>query len=178
MIEYYIYDIYIKLNSLLVRHMYTFRAHYAALSRAQKLALQIGFFQVITAVVASIFLREQAKRTGWAQTFGFFAAVGCAIDPALSLALYYSEPLKVYQFVISLFHLAFTYAGLVSLVSNTEDDQHSGVIDDIETAAILLTSAWGAQCARFAAHLLHHLTYADQLAYQKGFVTGEHETCI
>lgn len=44
--------------------------------------------------------------------------------------------------------IGFVFAGLIALVTNTEDGQHEGPVDNIELAACLLIVAFGAQCCR------------------------------
>jgi len=149
----------------------------ASLTRPQIFVLQLSVVQFAFAVAACGLLGERSTRTGWAQDFGAGAAATCAFDPLLNALFIYAGNPSLTKRIFSYVFVILCFAGIVSLVSNTEDDQHPGIVDKIEVSVSLLAVAWGAQCSRLALEIMEVILYSTH-AYKRSLMLTEELTII
>ena len=119
------------------------------LQKTNTLMISLGCAQAISSFVALGFLSDRAVRTGWSQSLGAVASIACGLDGVASVAARAADLLpslrpRVASFVVCVL----SYAGLIALVTNTEDSQHDTAIDAVEAAACFFVLAWAFLLAR------------------------------
>jgi len=144
---------------------------FASLSNAQWFVLQLKILQVACAVTSCAFLGERSTRTGWAQFFGLGTAAACATDPLFNAVLIYVGDPKLTTRIVSCVGLTLSFAGIVSLTTNTEDNQHPGIVDNIEISVIFLAFAAAVQCSRLALSIMDSILYSTH-AYKRSLMTN------
>jgi len=138
-------------------------------SDTQRFVMWIAITQLVCAVGACALLGKRSTRTGWAQDLGLVSAAICAADPLVNAAFIYARIRPMSVRVVSCLFITLSYAGIVSLVSNTEDDQHPGIIDNIEVSVCLFVLAMAAQCSRLAVVFMEGVILDDK-AYKRALI--------
>lgn len=121
------------------------------LRRSRILCWRLVGMQTVLSFVVVCALSDRSVRTGRAHTLGIMAALLCGLEGIVHIAARLTKRVTFYLETVAVVTCVLSYAGVVGLVTNTEDDKHSVPVDTIEAAACIFVAAWGCMTARLAA---------------------------
>ena len=95
------------------------------------------FAQSVLSFSAAAVLSGRETRTGWAHTFGVVTALLCGLEGLVHVAVRAADlHMNIAFDIVAVTTCVLSYAGVVGLVTNTEDNQHPVPVDAVTGAFI------------------------------------------